>query len=154
MLPTRSALICVVLPQLAATIMALSCRHCGTIGTSLRNLDVMTLSEIDAAFHTIFGKFRSSTIKIATNTQEYKDALALYCQSCVASVKDGIARLPQASPHTPASFIEDLKHALAWPVDSRAPIPYPFPTRSFVAWIFDLFASISNAIDEVRFPFY
>lgn len=132
--------------------MALSWNHYEAIGAHLRSLDAIALVEIDTAFHTIFGKFRSSLIRIATHTQEYKDALALYFQQCVNAAKDCIARLSKAGQPTPAGFLEDLIRALTWPEDADVSMPYPLPTRSFIAWIFDLFASIPNAVDEVSFP--
>lgn len=114
--------------------MALSSNH-----VILGQLDETALSEIDAAFTTIFGSFHSSPIRIATNTLEYKEALALYRQCCV----DAARHVQQ--PGT----LQNLGDALAWPENDD--IPYPFPTRSFVAWIFDLFGSIPNAVNEVSF---
>lgn len=125
--------------QLAATIMA------GIPLCDLARLDARALSEIDAAFNTVFGNFHTSPIRIATNTQKYKEALALYLQHCLDAVKAGIARLEPCG--LSESFLDDIRDALAWPDDGN--IPYPFPTRSFVAWIFDLFGSIPNAVNEV-----
>lgn len=124
--------------------------------TGIRHLDrwdAMGLDDVDDAFVANFGVFGTSPIRIATDTARYKAAITAYSLACVIAAKDVLLRRQSAGHPDDKTFVADIKHALCWPTDDD-PIPYPFPTRSFVAWAFALFASIRKATTEVSCPIY
>lgn len=117
--------------------------------TGLRHLDrwdALGLEQIDEAFVTVFGEFKDSDIQIGTNTELYKTALSDYSGHCVNAGKAVQARCGQSGTTT---FLTEIKNALAWGrLSDKHMYPLPFPTRSFILWIFALFKSISHAVRE------
>lgn len=118
--------------------------------TGIRNLDrwdALGLEQIDEAFITVFGEFKESLIQIGTDTQEYKSALADYSGHCINAGRGVQERSGQSGATT---FVAEIKKALAWGrVSADYLYPLPFPTRSFIVWIFALFKSITNSVKEV-----
>lgn len=143
--------------QLAASMLALSWKGYETCATrlataprDLKRWDVTGLEEIDNLFARIFGEFGDSSICIGTNSKAYRNALIMYAQGCHDIAKLVAERMANAGQPSQATLCTDIKAALAWPGEENpTTIPYPLPTRRFLAWIFALFASIQTAINEV-----
>lgn len=96
-----------------------------------------------------FGRHGTSTIRIGTSSEAYKNKLSLYSQACIDVVKEVHQRRTEAGLPEDSSFEDDVKAAFNWPTARDHQIPLPFPTRSFIDWIFSFFSSFPKAIDEV-----
>lgn len=116
----------------------------------LQRWDGLGLEDVEDNFLERFGAFATSSARLGTISPEYRNALTLYCQDCVVSAKHVAKRREVAGMPFDASFEADIKDALAWPDTRRHAPPLPFPTRSCVARIFEVFGAMPNAIREVR----
>lgn len=144
--------------QLAACVISLSWdifdETITPTSTGVRDLnrwDSIGLQAIDAAFQKRFGKYAESRARIGTRNHAYMEAMKTYAQDVKDASKGVQTRRRNAGQPEIPNFAEDIASALAWPNSLQSRTPYPFPTTSFVAWIFDVFATIPNAIREVSF---
>lgn len=115
--------------------------------------DAIGLQALDDAFVETFGSFGKSDVRIGSKTTKYRDRLTLLRERCKGAAQEMIERQKTGGIPEDVSLLVDVLDALAWPSEEGGEmIPLPFPTRSFLNWIFKLFASIPNAITEVCFP--
>lgn len=109
------------------------------------------MQQVDAAFVKFFGNFNASKVAIGLFSTDYRDALTLYAAACVTASKEVVARRKLAGQPDIPTFKADIEAALKFPTKRTSRRPLPFPTTSFVAFIFDLFASFPMAVREVRY---
>lgn len=115
----------------------------------MQRWDERGLETINDNFDDTFGEFSKSDIRIGTDTDAYRAKWVTFRQSCKdTAVQVGERRTHAGLPVDP-NFEKDVGKALAWPTTPEETIPIPFPTRSFVKWTFDLFASVPKSLHEV-----
>lgn len=154
-----------VVVQLAATIIAVSWDFfeltlIPVVGRNpgVRNLerwDAQGLQQLDEAFVDTFGTFAESRVAIGGLTDEYRAKLRLLSQKCKAAAQDVLVRQKVVGIPEDKSLPDDVVRVLKWR-SNPDDIPIPFPTRSFVTYVFDLFESIPKSVNEVsllnKFP--
>lgn len=114
--------------------------------------DAIGLEEIDEAFRNRFRTYAETGIRIGSLNNVYKSAIGLYMQDVKDASKGVQKRREVAGQPAIPHFADDIESALRFPADAKRRMPYPFPTTTYVAWIFAVYATIPKAIIEVGSP--